>query len=167
MYATFAANIFAVTAAFSALSKAADTANLIKGLDQLGASSGRNLGSLGKKLAEISDGAISVRDSLTAVAQASAGGMSNKQILQMGEVAKKASQALGRDMTDSINRLSRGITKLEPELLDELGLFTRVDKAAQEYARSVGKSTLSLSDFEKRQAFTNAVLKKVLINSVL
>ena len=74
--------------------------------------------------------------------------MSNKQILQMGEVAKKASQALGRDMTDSINRLSR-YYKLEPELLDELGLFTRVDKTAQEYARSVGKSTLSLSDLKR------------------
>lgn len=49
VYATFAANLFAVSAAFTALSKAADTTNMVKGLDQLGAASGVNLGSLSKK----------------------------------------------------------------------------------------------------------------------
>ena len=59
VYATFAANIFAVTAAFSALSKAADTANLIKGLDQLGASSGETWARW-VKTGRNPDGAISV-----------------------------------------------------------------------------------------------------------
>jgi hypothetical protein len=35
VYATFAANLFAVGAAFRALSDAADTTNMVKGLDQL------------------------------------------------------------------------------------------------------------------------------------
>jgi hypothetical protein len=158
VYATFAANIFAVSAAFTALSKAADYDNMIKGLDQLGASSGKNLGTMAKNVTALTDGAISLKESMSAVAQASSAGMSGQQIERMALVAKKASQALGRDMTDSINRLSRGITKMEPELLDELGIFTRVDRASADYARSVGKSVNALTDFEKRQAFANAAL---------
>lgn len=160
VYATFAANIFAVSAAFTALSRAYDTANLVKGLDQLGAASGKNLGSLAKQLVAATDGAISLREAMKAIAGASAAGLSGANILRLGAVAKQASQALGVDMSNAVDRLSRGITKLEPELLDELGIFTRVDKANQDYARSIGKSVSALTDFEKRQAFANAVLKE-------
>lgn len=158
LYATFAANLFAASAAFNALSRAMDASNMVKGLDQIGAASGRNLGTLSKKVQEASDGAISLKESMEAVAKASSGGMSNKQILEMTEAAKKASQALGVNMSDAISRITRGITKLEPELLDELGIMVRVDKATQDYAKSVGKTTASLSDFERRQAYANAVL---------
>ena len=160
LYATFAANIFAVSAAFTALSNAADTSNLIKGLDQLGAAAGRNLGGLSKEFARATDNAISLKEASIAVAKASSSGLGREDILRVATVAKTASQALGVDMTDAVSRLTRGITKLEPELLDELGIFTRVDKASQDYAKSIGKSTLSLTDFEKRQAFANAVLSE-------
>lgn len=158
VYATFAANIFAVSAAFNALSKAMDITNLVKGLDQIGASSGRNLGSLAKQMVAVADGAISMQQAMTSTAMASAGGMTNQAILRMTEVAKKASLALGRDMTDSMDRLTKGIVKTQPELLDELGIMTRVIPAQQEYARQIGKTAASLTDFEKRQAFANAVL---------
>ncbi len=160
VYATFAANLFAVSAAFGALSRAADTTNMVKGLDQLGASSGRSLGSLSKQLSMVTDGAISLRDAMTATAQASAGGMTDAAILRMGAVAKQASQALGIAMPDAISRLSRGITKLEPELLDEIGIMVRVDKTTQDYALTLGKAASALTDFEKRQGFANAVLEQ-------
>jgi lambda family phage tail tape measure protein len=160
VYATVAANLFAVSAAFNALKEAANTSNMVRGLDQLGAASGMALGTLSKKFVEATDGAISLREAMGAVSKASAAGLSSKQILEIGDVAKKASQALGLDMTDAVSRLTRGITKLEPELLDELGIFTKIGPASEEYARSVGKSTAALTDFEKRQAFANAVLKE-------
>ncbi len=158
VYATFAANLFAVGAAFTALSTAADTTNMIKGLDQLGSSSGRNLGQLAKRLVEVTDGAISMATAVESVAKSSAAGLSDSQILKIGDVALKASQALGVDMVDATNRLTRGIAKLEPELLDELGIFTKIGPATENYARSIGKSALALTDFERRQAFANAVL---------
>ena len=49
LYATYAANVFAAGAAFRALSNAADTTNMIKGMDQLGASSGQALGTIAKR----------------------------------------------------------------------------------------------------------------------
>jgi len=160
LYATYAANVFAVGAAFTALREAAGTENLIKGLDNLGAASGRNLGSLAKQLVATTDGALSLRDAMTAVSQASSAGLGNKQINDIAVVAGKASQALGISMTDAISRLSRGISKIEPELLDELGIFVKVDEATNKYALSVGKTASSLSNFEKRQAFANAVLEQ-------
>ena len=160
LYATYAANLFAAGAAFRALSTAADTSNMVKGLDQLGAASGKSLGNLSKQLTYAADGAISLRDAMTAVAQSSAAGMSSNNILRMGEVAKKASQALGISMPDAISRLSRGINKLEPELLDELGIFTKIEPATQAYARQLGKTAASLTDFERRQGFANAVLSE-------
>jgi len=118
VYATFAANIFAVSAAFNALSNAADTTNLVKGLDQLGSASGKNLGTLSKRIVEATDNSVSLREAMTATAQASAAGMSTGDILKLAKGAKQASQALGIDMSDALSRLSRGITKIEPELLD-------------------------------------------------
>lgn len=158
LYATYAANLFAVSAAYTALSRAQDTANMVKGLDQLGAASGVALGTLSKNLVKAMDGAVSLREAMEATVKASSSGMSSKDILRMGEAAKKASQALGVDMSDALSRISRGITKLEPELLDELGIFTRIDPAVQAYAKSVNRSVSSLTQFERQQAFSNAVL---------
>jgi hypothetical protein len=160
LYAIYAANIFAASAAFRALSDAADTSNMIKGLDQLGSYSGVALGQLAKNLSKVSEGALSMRESMEAVAQASTAGLNPKQILDLGKVAKGAAQVLGRDMSDALSRLSRGVVKLEPELLDELGLFTKIGPATEKYALSIGKTANQLTDFERRQAFANAVIKE-------
>ena len=160
VYATVAANLFAVSAAFNALKEAANTTTMIKGLDQLGAASGQALGSLSQRLVQATDNAITLREAMSTVSKASAAGLSSKQIIEIGQYAKTASQALGLDMTDAISRLTRGITKLEPELLDELGLFTKIGPATEAYGRQIGKSALSLTDFERRQAFANAVLEE-------
>jgi hypothetical protein len=160
LYATLAANIFAASAAYTALSNAADTTNLVKGLDMLGAASGRSLGTLSKRLVEVTDGAVSMREAMTATAQASSAGMTNKNIERLAQVAKNASLALGVAMPDALSRLSRGIVKLEPELLDELGLFTKIGPATERYALEIGKSVGALTDFERRQAFANAVLEE-------
>jgi len=158
LYATYAATLYATEAAFTALSKAMDTTNMIEGLNQLGAASGVAMGGLAKRFAEASGGAISLRESMEATAKAVSSGLSQSQFLKLGEVAKKASQALGVNMSDAVSRLTRGITKLEPELLDELGIFTKVGQATEDYARAIGKPAAALTDFEKRQAFANAVL---------
>jgi lambda family phage tail tape measure protein len=160
LYATFAANAFAAQAAFTALSEAVNTSHLATGLDQIGAVSGRALGTLSKNLVLATDGAISMKEAMSSTALASAAGMTNKQILQMGEVAKKSSQALGIDMANAMERLTKGIAKGTPELLDELGIIINLNTVYSDYAKSVGKSVTTLSDFEKKQATAMAVLKQ-------
>lgn len=158
IYAEFAANLFAASAAFTALRNAMDTQIMIRGMEQLSAATGTSLVSISRSFSAATDGMISFREAAEAVTKASTSGLGREQILQIAEVAKGASQALGINMNDAVSRLTRGITKLEPELLDELGIFTKLDKAVNDYARTVGKSATQLTDFERRQAFANAVL---------
>ena len=159
-YASIAATVYAVSAAFKILGEAMNTTHLVQGLEQLGAASGRNLGFLAKQLGEVTGGALSVKQEMQAVAQMSAAQMSGENILKLGQVARLASQALGRDMAEAVDRLSLGISKQQPRLLDELGILVNVTKAHKDYADKVGKSVTGLTDFEKRQAFANATLEQ-------
>jgi hypothetical protein len=157
-YAALAARIFAVTALFGALQRASQVTQLIAGLSELGKASGLAMGSLSKGLQEATGYALSFEDAMRATASITSAGLDPSSINRFGEAAKNASNALGRDLSDSLSRLTRGITKLEPELLDELGIFVRLDAASKDYARSVNKSVGDLTNFEKRLAFQNATL---------
>jgi hypothetical protein len=159
-YATAAANMFAITAAFKALADAAKVEQLRKGLELVGAQSGVSLGLVSKNIEKVTGYAISSAEAMKSVASATAAGFSSKEIERLAVVAKGASTALGRDMSDAMDRLTRGTIKLEPELLDELGIMTRIDDAVSSYADAHDKAKSSLTQTERRQAFLNAVLKE-------
>ncbi len=157
-YATLAANVFAITAAFGVLQRAAGVEQLEKGLVFTGRAAGQNLPMVVDKLRDITDGALAASDAMGSVAIGISAGFSQSQLEGLTTVAKGASLALGRDMTDAMNRLVRGAAKLEPEILDELGIMVRLDETTQKYAASLGKSASQLTQFEKRMAFTNAII---------
>lgn len=158
VYATFAANVFAVSAAFNVLRRAAAVESLTASLDEIGAASGRNLPALAQDLVNLTGAAVSAEASLRATAVATSSGFSQAQLLGLTKVAKGASLALGRDMGDALDRLVRGTAKLEPEILDELGIIVRLDKASSDYAITLGKTATQLTQFEKTQAFVNATI---------
>ena len=159
-YATLAANIFAVTAAFGAFQRAAQVQQLENNLVRLGNVGGQNLRGLADDLKNITDNAIDTEAALRSVAQGTTQGFSGSQLKGLTTIAKGASIALGRDMTDAMDRLVRGTAKLEPEILDELGIIVRLDDAAKDYAAGLGKTAAQLTAFEKQQAFANAVLEQ-------
>jgi hypothetical protein len=159
-YATLAANVFAVTAAFGVLQRAAQFKQLTQGLETIGRASGLAMTTLANGLIDATDAALSLEEAMRATITVTSAGLDPSKVEALGKAAKNASNALGRDLQDSIQRLTRGITKLEPELLDELGIFTRIEPAAEAYARQLGKNASELTNFQKRQAFANAVLKE-------
>ena len=159
-YATLAANVFALTAAFGILQRASAAQQLAEGLEFTGQVAGRNLPFIADQLKAITGAAVSTQEAMTAVATATAAGFSSTQIADLGKVAKGASLALGRDMTDALNRLIKGSAKLEPELLDELGIMVRLDDASRDYATALGTTVENLTQYQKRQAFVNAVIKE-------
>lgn len=159
-YATLAANVFAVTAAFGVLQRAAAATQLEAGLMAVGRAGGANLKLVAQGLREVTDLAVSTQAAMEATAIATSAGFSEQQIKSLGEVAKGASLALGRDMTDALTRLTRGTSKLEPELLDELGIFVKIEDATNKYAAALGKSRDELTQFERRQAFANAAIEE-------
>lgn len=159
-YATLAANVFALTAAFGILQRASAAQQLAEGLEFTGTVAGRNLPYIADRLKDITGAAVSTQEAMSAVALATSSGFSSQQIAELGEVAKGASLALGRDMTDALNRLVRGAAKLEPELLDELGIMVRLDDATRDYARELGTVEGNLTQYQKRQAFVNAIIRE-------
>ena len=159
-YATLAANVFAATAAFNALRSAAQVDTLIEGFTFLGNQAGKSSLQIAEGIRQTTDNAISLETALRSASIAVTSGFRTDQIAQLTEVARNASIALGRNMTDSIDRLFRGVAKLEPEILDELGILVRLDTAVTEYAASLNKSATQLTDAERRQAFLNATIEQ-------
>ena len=159
-YATLAANVFAATAAFTALRQASQVDTLVKALDALGTAAGQNLGALGEAIRDAAGEAISLDQALRTASIGASAGFDTTQIKGLAEVGRLAAISLGRDVGDAVDRLTRGAAKLEPEILDELGIFVRIDDAASKYAASLGVAAGSLSRFEKRQAFANEILEQ-------
>jgi len=159
VYAAAAANVFALTAAFTALNRAAQFETILRGTEQLANAVGTDANSVVKSLKLVTAGQLSIVEAATQANLALSAGFNIKQIEQLGAVSLKASRALGRNLTDSFQRITRGAIKLEPELLDEIGIFTRIEPAVEAYAASINKSASSLTRFEKRQAFVTQVIK--------
>ena len=157
-YATLAANVFAATAAFAALQRAAQVQQLIQGLEAVGEASGKNLKLLASGIREAAGGAIALEQALQVASVGASAGFNSDQIQGLADVAKSAALALGRDVGDAVDRLTRGAAKLEPEILDELGIFVRLDDASEKYAASLGVAASELTRFQQRQAFANEII---------
>ena len=160
VYATIAAKAFALSAAFELLKSAMDTSIMVKGLEHMGAASGTNLHRMAEGFREAAGGAVSLAESMRTVSFASSAGMGEKQLTQLAKVAKGAALALGRSLPDAVDRLTRGVVKLEPEILDELGLIVKLGPATEKYARALGKSVNELSAYERQQAFANETIEQ-------
>ena len=157
-YATLAAQLFAVSAAFTFLKRSGDIVTLKRGQEAFAATTGVAMRSLAKDIIAATDAQISFKEASQAAAIGVASGLSPEQLTKLGTAAKQTAAILGRDVTDSFNRLVKGTTKAEPELLDELGIILRLEKATNDYAQSVGKTAKQLSAYERTQAVTNDVL---------
>jgi len=157
-YATLAANLFAVDALFRFLKSSADFRVLTQGQTAFAAATGVAYKSLAHDLQAATRNMINFRDAAQAGAIGRAAGLSAGQLTELSEAAFTVSMALGRDVTDSFNRLVRGVTKAEPELLDELGIVLRLEEATTKYAASLGLNKNQLSIYQKSQAVVNEVL---------
>ena len=157
-YATLAANVFAITAAFQFLKSIGDLRSLEQSQLAYSRNTGQSLALLTTRVQDATGGLLKYREAAEAVSIGRAAGLTSSQIQGLAGVAKSASQALGRDLTDSFNRLTRGAIKAEPELLDELGIVIRLERATNEYAAAIGKTAKDLTTWEKSQAVVNAVI---------
>lgn len=158
VYAQFAAQVFALSAAFQFLRSSFDTTNLLEGQKALGAVTGVAYKTITKSLIDATGGQLAYAEAAKATAIGTAAGLNPTQLERLAKAAKNTSQALGRDLTDSFNRLVRGVTKAEPELLDELGIILRLETAKKNYANQIGTTSEKLTQFQQSQAITNEVL---------
>lgn len=159
-YAAVAANVFAVSEALRLLTEGAAIARL----EQVGASIGANVGTpianIAADIREASGGVLSYAESLRQASAAASFGFDSTQINDLTIVARRASIALGQDFTDALNRAIRGVSKLEVELLDELGITARLTTAYQRYAATIGVAADNLNAYQQRLALINEVTRQ-------
>ena len=159
-YATLAASLFAVDAVFRALKEAADMRVLLQGQQAFAASTGIAMTSVAKSVQAATEAQISFKEASQATAIGFAAGLSAEQMERLGAAATSAAKVLGRDTADAFDRLTRGVIKAEPEVLDELGIILRLDEATRKYAETLGINANNLTTYQKSQAVLNEVLEQ-------
>lgn len=165
LYAAIASNIFVLQSAFEQL-KLGDQLNRLEKFGVIvGTQTGTPVQSLARSLQEAAGYAISFEEAMRQASSASAYGFDAEQLNKFGLVARRAAAVLGVDMTDALNRVIKGVSKQEIELLDELGVTIRLNDAYADYVKQLNAANTgityninSLTTFQKQQAYANAVI---------
>jgi phosphoglycolate phosphatase-like HAD superfamily hydrolase len=160
-YATIAAQVFALSAAYQFLLQAADFRILIEGQKALTQQTGVAYTSITRSIQAATDAQLGYKQAAQAAAIGTAAGLSATMLKDIASYSQTISAVLGRDLEDTFNRLVRGITKAEPELLDELGIVLRLADATSEYARTLGKTANELTAYERTQGVAIFTLNQV------
>lgn len=167
LYAAIASNVFVLQSAFEQL-KMGDQLNRLEKFGTIvGTQTGTPVQSLARSLQEAAGYAISFEEAMRQASSASAYGFDAEQLNKFGLVARRAAAVLGVDMTDALNRVIKGVSKQEIELLDELGVTIRLNDAYADYVKQLNAANTgitynvnSLSTFQKQQAYANAVINE-------
>ena len=78
----------------------------------------------------------------------------------MAATARASALTLGEDMDHMLHSMFLGTARESRLILDNLGIIISESEAHQKYAESVGKAVSTLTDAEKRIAFTRELLTK-------
>jgi hypothetical protein len=81
------------------------------------------------------------------------------QLAAIAQAAHDLNPTMGTT-AEMYDRLSRGIKKAEPELLDEVGILMNLTQVYKEYAKSHGITVTAMDKTMKTEAMLNAVLKQ-------
>lgn len=131
--------------------------------DQAGLSSSRILEELGKA----TSGLVSQNELMAASNRALAAQLpiSEERFGSLANAAIKLGSALGVGASDAVQRLTEGLAKQEPELLDELGIRVDLTAALRAEAASRGVAATALDAQTRLVTFLNAVEKQALERS--
>jgi len=116
------------------------------------------------RMKKASAGTISEFDLMKKANTAALLGLPLERFDDMLKVARNAAQATGESMDFMLNSIVTGIGRQSKLMIDNLGIIVSVGDANEVYASQLGKASSELTDFEKKQAFANAVLKSGLEN---
>jgi hypothetical protein len=162
LYASIAVNVYAATEAFRLLNEASNLNRLNEQTARFAATlSGIDIKSLSEDLQELSGNALSAGGALRQSVRGVAYGFAADDLERLTAGARRASVALGVNFADAIDRAFRGIAKQEVEVLDEIGVVTRLETAFKKYAATLNKRADDLTEVERRAALTTEVISQL------
>ncbi len=87
-------------------------------------------------------------------------GSSAKQLPQVMELAKKATNLFGGELVQNFEAMNQAIATGNTRSLKQLGIIIDTEKALKDFARTQGVSAAALTEAGRQQAIMNAVLAK-------
>tara|TARA_Y100001938_G_C8100582_1_gene441381 strand:- start:2743 stop:4545 length:1803 start_codon:yes stop_codon:yes gene_type:complete len=151
------------TALGSAGLKAVHMAGEFKKVEQgflaLNESAGFGAGALQKYQSAL-DGTVSKQDIMTMSNNAMLLGIANSEdeMARLFDTAQRLASAVGEDAAFGVDSLVTGMGRQSKLMLDNLGIMVDTNKAYEDYAKELNKSTNELTDSERKTAFNNAAL---------
>ena len=114
-----------------------------------------------EELRRATQGMVSDSDLLLRANEALALGIPTEELDELFGAAIRLGKAMGIDATQGIQSLTLGVGRQSRLVLDNLGIIVRAEDAYIKYARSVGKTTQSMTENERRIAFQTMALEKI------
>jgi len=130
-----------------------------KKFKKLADSQGVNAGNMLANMKALTKGTISELELMKKANTAILLGLPIDRFDEMLQIALGAAQATGESSEFMLNSLVVALGRGSKLMLDNLGILIDVEKAQEEYAASMGKTSAQLSDTEKKQAFINKALE--------
>lgn len=142
--------------------KGAQLDRLSDAFNQLASSAGLSGNAILKSMREASRGMVSDLELMRQANMAMQVGLpvTAEGLGELVYLSRRLAEATGREAPDALDRMVKGIGKLEIELLDELGLLGGVKGALAAYERETGKNADSLDQASKQQLYYNATIEE-------
>ena len=115
-----------------------------------------------KALEAATDGLAAKGQLMQAVLRLQAAGVSasDEQVGKLIANTTKLSRVFGEDVSTSIDRVILGIARLQPQLLDNIGVTLRIEEVVRKYAEANGISASAVSEHQKQQLILTEALKQ-------
>jgi hypothetical protein len=167
-------SIYDLTSAFAVVSAAVGAFIAVYEMGEIGAQntrlieSGQALArsygdSLDQILSDVSEASLGTVSNMSIIESANKAMMlgvtgSSEQMAQLMEIAALRGRAMGISTTQAFDDMVRGIGRLSPMILDNLGIVVDSEATYATYAQSLGKTSGELTRNEKIQALLNSVI---------
>jgi len=164
----FAVGLVSVTAAYKAIGVAVEGVQLagrLEGVETAFNNMSKSAGFSANTFSKLDKALNGTVDSLTVMEQANAAMLlgiadSDDQMAELFDTAQRLAQAVGKDATFGIESLVTGLGRQSKLMLDNLGIIVDTNKAYEEYAQELGKTSSKLTEAERKQAFINKALSE-------
>lgn len=168
-FSKIAGYIASVTAAVYAMKKVwefseqgAQLLSLESASSKIAASMGGNMQDIVSAIQDASLGTISYYDAMQSASNAMMLGLGTDadKLGNLMEIAALRGRAMGLSTTQAFSDIVRGIGRMSPLILDNLGIVIDAENRYKTYAESIGKTAAELTAAEKKQALFNGVLEE-------
>lgn len=155
-----------IVAGIMAMREAWDLANMAAKAEQqersfasLAASYGTNGDRIIADLQRVSAGTIDTMTLIKNAGTAMMMGIAPDDVVKLLEIARATAKMTGQSTVTAFEDISLAVGRQSKMILDNLGIILDVEKANEDYAQSLGKTALQLTDAERKQAFMTATMK--------